>query len=137
MEEEITPNPMDELRPPVVPEQETHVLQPEEIGALRRACEGEDFIARRDLAIVSVFQDTGIRRDELAGLNTEHVNVELREAYVMGKGRRARIVPFGHQTARALDRNGRVRKEHKQAHLAGYRLGERSKVMTGDGVPSG
>jgi site-specific recombinase XerC len=67
----------------------------------------------------------GIRRAELAGLETEHINIELREAYVMGKGRRARIVPFGHQTARALDRYERIRKSHKNAHLPAYWLGER------------
>lgn len=134
IEEEITPNPMAKMRAPVVPELETRVLRQEEIRALRKVCDGKDFMARRDLAIISLFLDTGIRRAELAGLEVEHVNVELRECYVMGKGRRARIVPFGHQTARALDRYNRVRKEHKQAHLDGYWLGERSKVMSGDGI---
>jgi integrase/recombinase XerC len=134
VEEEITPNPMAKMRPPVVPEPETRVLRQEEIKALRKACDGRDFMARRDLAIVSLFLDTGMRRAELAGIETEHVSIELREAYVMGKGRRARIVPFGHQTARALDRYERVRKSHKNAHLPGYWLGERSRVMTDDGI---
>src|SRR5260370_22244987 len=133
VEEEITPNPMAKMKPPTVPDPETRVLRPEEIKALRKAREGRDFMARRDLAIVSLFLDTGIRRAELAGLETEHVNIELREAYVMGKGRRARIVPFGHQTARALDRYERVRKSHKWASLPGYWLGEHSRAMTGDG----
>jgi integrase/recombinase XerC len=134
VEEEITPNPMARMKPPVVPDAETRVLRQEEIKALRKVCEGKDFMSRRDLAIVSLFLDTGMRRGELAGLEAEHVNIELREAYVMGKGRRARIVPFGHQTARALDRHERVRKAHKNAHLSGYWLGERSAVMTDDGI---
>ncbi len=134
VEEEITPNPMARMRPPVVPDPETRVLRPEEIKALRKACDGRDFMARRDLAIVSLLLDTGMRRAELASLGVEDVNIELREAYVMGKGRRARIVPFGHQTARALDRYERVRKVHKNAHLAGYWLSERGGVMTYDGV---
>jgi integrase/recombinase XerC len=134
VEEEIMPNPMAKMRPPVVPEPETRVLRQEEIKALRKACDGRDFMARRDLAIVSLFLDTGMRRAEMAGIETEHVSIELHEAYVMGKGRRARIVPFGHQTARALDRYERVRKSHKNAHLSGYWLGERSRVMTDDGI---
>ncbi len=134
VEEEITPNPMAKMRPPVVPESETRVLRPEEIKALRKACDGRDFMARRDLAIVSLFLDTGMRRAELAGLETEHIRIELREAYVTGKGRRARIVPFGHQTARALDRYERIRKSHKSAHLAGYWLAERGGAMTNDGI---
>jgi site-specific recombinase XerD len=134
VEEEITPNPMAKMRPPVVPESETRVLRPEEIKALRKACEGRDFMSRRDLAIVSLFLDTGMRRAELAGLEVGQVSIELREAYVMGKGRRARIVPFGHQTARALDRYERARKVHKNAHLTGYWLADRGGAMTYDGI---
>jgi len=134
LEEEITPNPMAKMRPPVVPDSETRVLRIEEIKALRKACDGRDFMARRDLAIVSVFLDTGMRRAELAGLESENVSIERREAYVMGKGRRARIVPFSHQTARALDRYERIRKSHRSAHLSGYWLADRGGVMTGDGI---
>src|ERR1700722_17075162 len=54
VEEEITPNPMAKMRPPVVPETETRVLRPEEIKALRKACDGMDFMAGRDLAIISL-----------------------------------------------------------------------------------
>jgi integrase/recombinase XerC len=134
VEEEITPNPMAKMRPPMVPEPETRVLRPEEIKALRKACEGRDFRARRDLAVISLFLDTGMRRAELSGLLLEHVSTERREAYVMGKGRRTRIVPFGYQTARALDRYERIRKTHKNAHLPGYWLSERGGTMTYDGV---
>src|ERR1700690_2971854 len=134
VEEEITPNPMARLRPPVVPEPETRVLRPEEIKALRKTCDGRDFMSRRDLAIVSLFLDTGMRRAELSGLKTEDITIDLREAYVMGKGRRARIVPFGHQTARALDRYERLRRSHKNAHLPGYWLSENRGAMTDDGV---
>lgn len=134
VEEEISPNPMAKMRPPIVPESETRVLRKEEIKALRKTCDGRDFMARRDLAIVSLLLDTGVRRAELAALQTENVSTELREAYVMGKGRRSRIVPFGHQTARALDRYERIRRSHKNAHLSGYWLSERGGVMTYDGI---
>ncbi len=134
IEEEITPNPMAKMRPPVVPDPETRVLRIEEIKALRKACGGKDFMARRDLAIVSLFLDTGVRRAENAGLRVDDVKIELREAYVMGKGRRARIVPFSYQTARALDRYERVRKTHKSAHLAAYWLSERRGAMTDNGM---
>lgn len=134
VEEEITPNPMAKMRPPVVPEPETRVLRKEEIKALRKTCEGRDFRARRDYAIVSLFLDTGLRRAELTGLEKDQVSIDLREARVLGKGRRARIVPFGHQTARALDRYERIRRYHKNAHMAGYWLSEHGGVMTVDGL---
>ena len=134
VEEEITPNPMAKMRPPMVPDPETRVLRPEEIKALRKVCEGRDFMARRDQAIVSLFLDTGMRRAELAGLGTEDVNIELREAYVLGKGRKRRIVPFGHQTARALDRYERARRSHKNAHLPAYWLSDKRGAMTNNGI---
>ncbi len=134
IEEEITPNPMAKMRPPIVPETDTRVLRPEEIKALRKACDGREFMSRRDLAIVSLLLDTGVRRAELAGLQADNVSIDHREAYVMGKGRRSRIVPFGYQTARALDRYERVRRGHKNAHLLGYWLSDRGGVMTYDGI---
>jgi site-specific recombinase XerD len=135
VEEEITPNPMAKMRPPVVPEPITRVLRKEEIKALRKVCEGRDFMSRRDLAIVSLLLDTGIRRAEITGLEVDQVSTDRREAEVMGKGRRGRIVPFGYQTARALDRYQRIRKSHRNAHLSGYWLGDRSGgVMTVDGM---
>lgn len=134
VEEEITPNPMAKMKPPRVPDPETRVLRDEEIKRLLKACEGRDFMARRDTALISLMLDTGIRREEAAGLTTEAVSIRDREAYVMGKGRRARIVPFSHKTARALDRYERLREQHSKAHLSGYWLGDRSGAMTGDGV---
>jgi integrase/recombinase XerC len=135
VEEEITPNPMAKMRPPMVPDPETRVLRPEEIKALRKACDGRDFMARRDQAIISLFLDTGMRRSELSGLGTKDISIELREAYIMGKGRKTRIVPFGYQTARALDRYERVRKSHKNAHLPAYWLSDKSgRAMTSDGI---
>jgi integrase/recombinase XerC len=134
IEEEISPNPMAKMRPPMVPDPETRVLREEEIKALRKTCDGRDFMSRRDLAIISLLLDTGIRRAELAALQSEHVSTERREAYVKGKGGRPRIVPFGYQAARALDRYERVRKAHKNAHMTGYWLSERGGVMTYDGV---
>ncbi len=39
-------------------------------ASLLAACAGTDFIARRDLAMLSLMLDTGIRRGELAGLGS-------------------------------------------------------------------
>ena len=134
IEDEITPNPMAKMRPPVVPDPETPVLRDEEITRLLKVCEGKDFMARRDTAMISLLLDTGVRLSELANLKVDEVNVADREAYVMGKGRRARVAPFGHVTARALDRYLRVRVDHPRASLSGLWLGDRHAVMTSDGI---
>ena len=78
--------------------------------------------------------DTGIRRAELAGLQIDHVSVADREAYVMGKGRRARVAPFGHKTARTIDRYLLQREAHKRADLPALWLAERGGALTAWGL---
>src|SRR5829696_10563626 len=58
-EGEITSNPMERMRSPTVPEDPPAVLTDAELGALLKACEGSDFAARRDVAILRTFIDTG------------------------------------------------------------------------------
>jgi site-specific recombinase XerC len=45
---------------------------------LLKACEGQDFVARRDTAIVRVFIDTGARLAEMAGLKLDDVDPTTR-----------------------------------------------------------
>ena len=97
VEEEITRNPLLGTVSPQVPEQPVPVLTVEQLRALFKSCEGKDFAARRDMAIVRLFLDTGVRLAELAGLSTEDVDLDNREALVVGKGRRSRVVVYGHR----------------------------------------
>jgi integrase/recombinase XerC len=133
-EQEITPNPMARLRPPVVPEEPVPVLREEQIRALFRACEGTDFRSRRDAALIRLMLDTGIRLEECAGLTLDRLDIDLCEAVVMGKGRRARSVAFGRRTAVALDRYLRARARHRWADSDSMWLAERGGPMTGDGI---
>jgi site-specific recombinase XerD len=48
--------------------------------------------------------DTGIRVSELGGLTLDDVDLERELAYVMGKGSRPRVVPFGARTGQSIDR---------------------------------
>jgi hypothetical protein len=40
-------------------------------------CEGKDFVSRRDVAIIRLFPDTGIRLTEMAGLQVNDLDLEL------------------------------------------------------------
>lgn len=122
-EEEVAISPMAGMRPPIVPEEPPAVLTAEQLKRLLRVCEGQSFLARRDIAIVRLLLDTGLRRSELAGLKVEDVDLADGSAAVLGKGRRPRVVPFGHRTGRALDRYLRVRATH--------RLGARPELWLG------
>ncbi|MFN2483798.1 MAG: tyrosine-type recombinase/integrase, partial [Candidatus Limnocylindria bacterium] len=63
-EDEIELSPMDRMSPPAVPEAPPPILREEQVRALLRACEGIDFEARRDTAIIRLLVDTGMRRGE-------------------------------------------------------------------------
>jgi integrase len=84
---------------------------------LLRVCEGRDFYARRDTAIIRLFIDTGMRRAELGNLRVEDIDFEAGEAWVIGKGGRPRRCPFGRKTAQALDRYMRARSDYSDAAM--------------------
>jgi site-specific recombinase XerD len=116
-EAEIEVSPMAHMKPPIVPETPPPVLRPEELTAILNACAGSNFEARRDMAIIRLLLDTGMRRGELAGLTTNDIDLGQQVALVMGKGRRPRACPFGNKTAQAIDRYRRARVSHTNADL--------------------
>jgi site-specific recombinase XerD len=132
-EGEIKSSPMANIGRPLVPEQPVAVLSRDDLEKLLKACAGTTFTDRRDMAIMALFIDTGIRRAECAGLRVEDVDLELNVARVLGKGRRERTVPFGRKTAMILDRYVRARSKHRSAALPAFWLGHAG-AMGGDGV---
>lgn len=127
-EGEITKSPMERMRPPHVPEEPVEVLGDEPMQKLLKVCDGKDFEHRRDLAIILMLFDTGLRRGEMANLRLEDVDRDLGVVIVMGKGRRPRTVPFGTRTAVALDRYLRVRARHPHAGLPWLWLGRKGRT---------
>lgn len=117
-EGELQASPMDRLKPPAIPETPVPVLPEDDLRKLLAACAGPDFAARRDLAVIRLLIDTGMRRAELAGLKLEDLDWEHEVAIVLGKGRRPRACPFGKRTAKALDRYVRVLPAHPAADAA-------------------
>ena len=82
---------------------------PEEIEKLIRACSNEGSVDRafRDVAIISVLLETGIRSSELCGLLLSDVHIIPGNGgyiKVTGKGRKEREVGIGVQASRALNR---------------------------------
>jgi integrase len=93
-----------------------------ELSALRKACPGRSFADRRDAAVLAVFEATGIRLSELAGIRycpddppRGDLNLYGREIRVFGKGGTPRIVAISYEAARSLDRYLRVRAGHPLA----------------------
>ncbi len=121
-EDELSEHPMARLRPPAVPETPVPVLSEDEVARLFKVCDGRDFRDRRDLAILRLLWDTGMRIGELTGLDLDHLDLDQEVAVVMGKGSRPRACPFGPKTARALDRYLRIRQAHRYADTPGLFL---------------
>lgn len=111
------------MSPPKVPEYPPPVISPDALRALLKACEGTWFEDRRDMAIVRMFLDTGMKRAETANLIVEDVDFRTRAAVVLGNGGRHRACPFGAKTAQAVDRYLRARAKHRRADLPELWLG--------------
>ncbi len=131
-EGELEASPMATMRPPQVPETPPNVYTDDEIRRLLAACEGRAFEDRRDMAVVRMFLDTGMRLGELAGLRVADVDLEQNIALVLGKGRRQRACPFGRRTAQALDRYLRARASHRDKDRPAFWLG-----LAGPMTPNG
>jgi site-specific recombinase XerD len=59
------------LRAPTAKPRLVPVFTSEELSALRRACQGTSFAARRDAAIIEVLLATGVCRAEVAGIGCD------------------------------------------------------------------
>lgn len=84
---------------------------PEDLNRMMELAHGENPRSAQDRAILELFYSTGIRLSELTGLNTEDINIELKQVKVLGKGSKQRIVPLGSQSLSALFNHMRTRKQ--------------------------
>jgi site-specific recombinase XerD len=127
-ENELATSPMASIRAPSARLPEPQVLTGEEIAALLAACEGDAFENLRDVAIIRLLLDTGMRHSELAALHLDDVDLDSQTAYVAGHGRVPRAAPFDRRAARAVERYLTARALHRWAHLPQLWLGRRGRL---------
>jgi integrase/recombinase XerC/integrase/recombinase XerD len=89
---------------PRVPSKVIEVLTDEEIGRLLAAVKPKDDMALRDLGILVLFLDTGLRLSELLALQLDDLHFAEQWLKVMGKGQKERVVPYGARTSQILTR---------------------------------
>lgn len=75
---------------------------PEDLNRMMDLAEGDHPRSAQDRAILELFYSTGIRLSELVGLDTDAINIELKQVKVFGKGSKERIIPIGSQSLKAL-----------------------------------
>lgn len=124
---------MEGMTQPKVEDQPVPLLPEEQLRTLLRACEGTTYADRRDMAVTRLLLDSGARAGEIVDLNLEDVDLKGGTIHLIGKGGRSRTVPFGANTARALDRYLRARRSHRFASSSRLWLGQRG-PMTYDGI---
>ena len=79
----------------------------EELKKLLAVCDldirsGARFTGLRNRAMLLVFIDSGLRREEMATLRSRSLNLDTRRISVVGKGNKVGIVPFCPKTAKAI-----------------------------------
>jgi len=118
-EGELDSNPLLGVKPPQLDSKVVDALTDEQLRLLIKSCAGKELIDRRDEAIVRLMAETGLRAGELISMQVPDVDLQQGRATVRrGKGGKGRVVPFGPQTAAALDRYMRTRRTHR-LHAAG------------------
>lgn len=123
------------LKPPKIDQPVIEPLADAEIKALLKACNGTEMRDRRDEAIVRLMVETGARAGETAILKLPDLNLAEGSVIIRrGKGGKGRSVPFGPQTAKAIDRYVRSRRSHRLAASDDLWLGDRGKKFGYDAL---
>ncbi|WP_341960791.1 tyrosine recombinase XerC [Pseudomonas sp. RC10] len=63
----------------------------------------DEFLARRDHAILELFYSSGLRLSELTGLNCAQLDLADGLVEVLGKGSKTRVLPVGRKAREALE----------------------------------
>jgi site-specific recombinase XerD len=113
--ERLAPDPMPRVDPPKVTTTVKPMLATGQLEALLRGCEGNGFEARRDMAILRIFIDTGVRVSGLGNVRLADVNLNKRVILIRLKGGDEHLIPLGRKATAALDRYLRARARHPKA----------------------
>jgi integrase/recombinase XerC len=91
-------------RPKVI-DKVVSVLEADELTGLYKVATKDPYLGPRDLALLAVLEDSGLRVSELCGLDLADVNWDTWLLFVKnGKGGRQRMAPLGATAMRYLDR---------------------------------
>ncbi len=125
-------NPAQGVRAPRSPKRLPQTLDADQMARLLEI-KADDPLARRDRALMELLYSSGLRLAECVGLDLASIDLRDRTVQVLGKGKKARIVPVGRTAVEAL--KAWLRERAALAHSAesalfvgrnGRRLGARA-----------
>jgi integrase/recombinase XerC len=99
---QIRSNPGQDVRAPKAARRLPETLDADQMARLLEIPAGEPF-ATRDRAIMELLYSSGLRLAEIVGLDLGHLDLRDRTVHVLGKGRKARVVPVGRIAIRSLE----------------------------------
>jgi integrase len=134
-EGELDSNPLLGVKPPKLDQKVVDALTDEQLRLLIKACSGKELIDRRDEAIVRLMAETGLRAGEVIAMQVADVDLQNGRAIVRrSKGGKGRAVPFGAQTAAAVDRYIRARRAHRLGGTGALWLGGNGQTFSYHGL---
>lgn len=109
IEEERTDNPMDRVEPPKIPSEIQAYYSPHDVASVIKAMGRSTPHNLRDVAIILVLYDSGVRPSELCGMKSEDIDWRDGTIIVTGKASKQRRVSIGDKSAQAIERYLRKR----------------------------
>ena len=100
----VEDNPADLISAPRKGETLPRTLKPGEVAALLDRIPATTSLEIRDRALFELAYGSGLRAQELVGLNLKAIDFDDEEVRVEGKGSKTRVVPVGEHAAAALER---------------------------------
>lgn len=120
-----------ELSAPKLPKNLPKFLDVDEAFRLMEIPEGDDFVGRRDRAILELFYSSGLRIGELTSLRMAALDISEGMVRVRGKGSKERLIPVGQKAREALTHYLEVRAQIQA--LSGFEdyvfLGKQGKAI--------
>jgi integrase/recombinase XerD len=101
-EEFILSSPFDKVRIPKPPQKITPTFTGNQLESILRSIDTSTGNGFRDLTIILILLDSGIRASELVNLTTTDVNLDDGIITVFGKGYKYRAVPIGSKVQRTI-----------------------------------
>lgn len=100
-EELIDGNPMAKIKPPVVRQDQVQPFTQDQVRSLLEAARNAKYL-KRDIGILTLLLDTGVRASELCSLRIKDLDLQGRRFTVQGKGNKVRTLYFGREALKAL-----------------------------------
>jgi len=98
----LTTSPMVNIKAPRCPQYVVKPFSADEIHRLLVVCSGQRLLDYRNKALVLMFLDTGLRLNEMSGIQLADINFDREIIRVTGKGAKERMVRIGRETQKAL-----------------------------------